>query len=72
MEDAPPLRPSVSVSVGNIPLRQSLDATGAEIRERVERLRQGRARGGGAEAPGGGAGDLVSLPRKNSPPVAAR
>ena len=72
-EDAPALRPLVAASAGSVPLRQSLDATGAEIRERVARLRQAnRAGGGGAEGPGGRGGAPAALPRQNSPPVVAR
>ena len=72
-EDAPALRPPVAASAGSLPLRQSLDATGAEIRERVARLRQAnRAGGGGAEGPGGRGGAPAALPRQNSPPVVAR
>jgi len=72
-EDAPALRPSVAASAGSLTFRQSLDATGAEIRERVARLRQAnRAGGGGAEGPGGRGGAPAALPRQNSPPVVAR
>ena len=72
-EDAPALRPPVAASAGSLTLRQSLDATGAEIRERVARLRQAnRAGGGGAEGPGGRGGAPAALPRQNSPPVVAR